>query len=373
MQYLSPFHILSDFSTGRKYDEEEVRKAKKRILSEFELTGGTTIVLGNQEMDKDSVLKFFDKLTSESIDFHSKIYNDKLLLHFLEYRDLEIFYQEQLLEEYQEDSKFLHFIAPYFNYQYNLLLFEAVRKQDIPTLQTVLEVDYPLPAVYKGEAYKNTYRYIRGKTQDLGDLTEKSKSSHIYGAEILPFFNPNFIKIFNLLPDYFDAVRNEYADYVDTLAVELHNKARRTSLAIDILESAMSLKIRKDVWNRLDYVLQQLKPAHQQYSKWAQPNTNTKTQTNFIWIIQIIIMLVFLMYLIMSRSGPTYSSSFDDYKSSDFFKSYSQDYMDKILESTISFEQQNQDSILNDIRTKLDKLNGMQEKWKELIEADSIN
>ena len=299
MKYLSPFNLLAEtLGTVENIDRSTLRKAKKRLLSEFELFEATTIEVSGTLLDKDALLKIFDELESESsLSHHLLIYKNKPLLQFLEAGDHALFFQVKLLNKEEDNKDFIGFITPYFAEVYNTELFNAVRNNDLNIVEILVSHDLPIDFRQEATAYKNTYRLLKSQSNDLKNIAIRSKKEHVLGSEIIAFFHPTFLAIFDLLPAYFEGVRNEFADIVDGLAVDLHNKSRRTSLAIEILEACMDLNLSEQVKYRLNYVYKQIKPHHKTFKKWhPEPETEKKSIMNVVILVVQIIFLALMVY-----------------------------------------------------------------------------
>ena len=312
MSYLSPFHILAEtLGTIENIDQTMLRKAKRRLLSEFELLEATTIEISGKEFDKDSIIKLFEQLENEdNLQYHLMVYNDVYLLHFLEQGNIKIFMQPSLLKGKEENKGFVNFITPYFADVYNKELYECVRSSDINGVEMLVSHQLPIDFRQEAAAYKNTYRHIKGKTNDLQALTFRAKKEHILGSEVISYFEPSFIEIFNLLPAYFSGVRSEFASLVDGLAVDLYNKSRRTSLAIEILEAVMRLDVNDMVKHELNYVYGQIKPEHKTFRRWA-PEEKQDNYTMNVIIIAVQILFVLLVLFLAFRGSSSSSTSYN--------------------------------------------------------------
>lgn len=263
MNYINPFHILSSHvRDGEKIDKALLKRVKKRLFSEFELLDSATIFIGDNEFDKNAILHFFDKIEKDKALYqHWQIYQNKPLLEFLEKGDLTFFKRSNAIEEIITDEKLFHYISPYLVEQFNDELYEAIRKNDIRQARLLSKSIQALKNREETNAYQKTYRYLRGKIQDLKLTAENAKNTQhrVLDSEVENFLHPSFMTIFNLLADhYFERIRNEYAIQLETLAVNLHNTSRRTDLGIECLEAGLELNLNEDSISRLNYVLQQL-------------------------------------------------------------------------------------------------------------------
>ncbi len=310
MNYINPFHILSSHvRDGEKIDKALLKRVKKRLLSEFELMDSATIFIGDNEFDKNAILQFFDKMEKDqSLQEHWKIYQNKPLLEFLEKGDLTFFKRTNAIEEIANDEKLFHYIAPYLVEQFNDELYDAVRKMDIRQTRLLSKSIQALNDKQETNAYQKTYRYLRGRIQDLKLTVEDAKrpKERVLDSEVDNFLHPSFMTVFNLLADhYFARIRNEYAMQLESLAVSLHNTSRRTDMAIECLEAGLELNIDEDAISRLNYVLKQLQtkngkeiPKSKTGERTSQRNKDKEKrvkQKAVFWVIQGAILIWYLI------------------------------------------------------------------------------
>ncbi len=261
MQYYSPFHFIpTDLIQGNLLDKKALKKAKKRLLAEFELMGTTTILLKEKEVDKDTVLKIFEQLENgKQATFHLKLYQEPSLLAFLENGDTEVFRDSGKLEILFLQHDFLKFIEPYFIEQYNLALYQAIREEDLDLVDRICALSGFPDISQEATAYQRTYRYFKGRIRDLNEAMRKTRKEYLPDNELLPFVSYEQIELWNILPDYFDSPRNEYALELEDLALYLHNTHRRSTLGVFVLEQGLALNINDETESRLNYLLDQIR------------------------------------------------------------------------------------------------------------------
>ncbi len=308
MTYLNPFHLIGqDLDANASIDKTMLRRLKKRMLSEFELLGETTISIAEKEMDKDAVLKFFDRLEREdALKYHFEIYNNKPLLDFLEKGDPTFFKLPNSFEKLVENKPLFQFILPYFLPHFNEILHTAVRKMDTRMINLLSKNAQHIPKQKEGIAYLRTYHYLRARVADLGAIGKKLERAHVFDSEIIDFLHPTFLANFNILPSpYFDRIRDEYALKLETVALNLHNKARRTSLAIEALEAGLELTLSENAAHRLNHILKQLLPKVSQKQSFGKRKERTsqskKIPMDTKKIIYWTLRLLFLLRLFFKR------------------------------------------------------------------------
>lgn len=310
MKYLNPFHIINtDLREGEKINATLLKRAKKRLFSEFELFGKTTILIGEQEFDKNAILVFFDDLEKEQALFqHWQIFQNKPLLALLEQGDLDFFKRSNALTDVLADKNLAKYTLPYLVYQINEALYDAVRKMDIRTTRLLSEKVIEIPNQHETTAYQKTYRYLRGKVQDVA-FTAKSllnTKERVLDSEIEAFLHPSFMAVFNFLPaHYFGQIRNEYALKLEDIAINLHNIFRRTALAIEAIEAGLELQIDEVTTGRLNHILTQLhtknggkippRKTGKRTSEREKKKARRMKETSIFWAIQAILVLMYLL------------------------------------------------------------------------------
>lgn len=282
-QYLSPFHLLDNTSIeAMPTDVSMFRRVKKEILTEFELQEVTTIDIGSQAFDKDALLKFFDQLEREKqLDLHLKVYKNKVLLDFLELGSLDFFKMPHYFEKLVADEVLFKFCLPYFIPRFNEILFDSARKMDIRMTRLLSKHSTMFSQKMENMAFQKTYRYFKGKSLDLEHSSNKILNSYVLDSELMNFLHPSLISIFNLLPSpFFDMLRDEYANRLENLAINLQNTARRTDMAIEALESGLELKTSENTRSRLNHILRQLQPNTGKTTILKKRKKRTSQQSN---------------------------------------------------------------------------------------------
>ena len=249
MNYLSPFYILPEaFAEGQEIDKNTLKKARKVLMAEFELQGQATIFIHEKEYDKDGVLKFFEALEKDvNFEFHRIIFQNKPLLSFLEKGDIQSYKSaaKTIFEKKEKnDFNFISFIAPYFTFHYNELLYNALRNNLKDDLFILINKKFPLSSEYEAAAYQLSYRWYHQKLREV-EAVEKAllNKEFVPGKEIYDLIEPSFMMNFNKMPMYFFDIRDKYAFKLYEIIVLLNNEFKRTELARAILDEGIKLNV----------------------------------------------------------------------------------------------------------------------------------
>jgi hypothetical protein len=117
--YINPIELLSlETATNSGFDNLVIRKAKKHLLADIELSENQTITHNGIELTKSDCIKAIDDLDyKDKIDFHLFIFENSDLNHFLSSGDLN-FFRTFKTESIYKLPDFIDFISPYFSIQY---------------------------------------------------------------------------------------------------------------------------------------------------------------------------------------------------------------------------------------------------------------
>lgn len=221
MVYQNPFYYLSiDPAQFMEQPEKVLKRKKKELLAEFELSEKKTILLEGVEFDKDTVLGMLEGLTKRQAQLHHKtIFEHADLRKFLENGDLDFFEADPAL---MKNRKLMQFISEPFTHQYNRSLYQLIKDKNLLLIKHL--VASPLPFKPKGIAacYKDSYRHLIYMLQEANGLERKKRVAEAHTEVLL------------ILPSYFDTVRKMYRPYLrepDLFSPETAKKIRKYLIA----------------------------------------------------------------------------------------------------------------------------------------------
>lgn len=272
MQYINPFETLGIIPQTEAKLPLLLKKAKKRWLAEFELTGSTTIDINGQSFDRNDLLKLLEQVQHNAV-FHFKLLQYPDLMDFLKYGVIS-FLEKSSPPEWQVDKPFCQFIAPYFATQFDNLLSIAVKNNELDQVKLLSNYSIPLPQRYHYECYKLTTRYWREQLKILNKHVQKV-NIYLIPERFEYFHRASTIKLLNEMPrDYFYTIRAKFAEELTQLAINISNrhKNRMPRLAHDIVSSAMRLQLNPMDKSSVQYVMDQFNglPQH----KWGKGENN---------------------------------------------------------------------------------------------------
>jgi tetratricopeptide (TPR) repeat protein len=230
LNYINPIELLNlytNLSSG--LDGQTILKAKKTLLAEIELSDNDTIFYNRIELTKSDCLRVIDDLDhKDKRDFHLFIYENSDLNHFLTSGNLN-FFRTFKTESIYKLQDFIDFISPYFSVQYAKALSRNFKTNNFNNVKSLLSVKPIVNDSYIEDCYKSTYATLKEIENEIIKITkdiEFKKSEHIKDdfSELPKLIKQKVnIDLINLLPSYFQSLRNQFAETNKILAVTLNN------------------------------------------------------------------------------------------------------------------------------------------------------
>ncbi len=258
MAYINPIELL-DLGETQDLSPTLIKREKKRLLAEFELNDAVEIEVGNQSLDKARLIQLFEELENEELRaFHLKIYQHQSLHRFLAEANLDLFYDQQIHALQGQTADFLQFLAPHFAKPFNQRLLNAIRQKDLDETRVLCQVPLPIPVAYQAACFQNSYRYLHEQINEIDALSQRMEEGEAPSGKIQEVCDEMLIDLLNLLPAYFDGVRDRYGLALESLALQVQNSHQRVQLSIFIIKQGLKLRTSPDTERRLQYVLDQL-------------------------------------------------------------------------------------------------------------------
>ena len=231
MVYINPFDLLEVITSEKISDTDNsiLKKAKRKLLTELELSDLQEIYYRGRQLIKSDCLKILDDLDDKNkTDFHFFIFQKKTLLDFLTNGDLS-FFNNYSVESIYKSIDFLNFVSPYFTESYNKSLTRNFKIGNYENTSLILSVK-PLTNDVSIEAcYKGTYLLLRAIDAEINQLKQDIKNEDHFlitkkfkGIEkiILEKIQPALL---NILPFYFQGIRNQLAESINNLSTVIYN------------------------------------------------------------------------------------------------------------------------------------------------------
>jgi tetratricopeptide (TPR) repeat protein len=248
--YINPIELLNlDTDIPSGVDGQTIRKAKKTLLAEIELSDTDTVIHNGIELTKSDCLRAIDDLDhKDKRDFHLFIYENSDLNHFLTSGDLN-FFRTFKTESIYKLQDFIDFISPYFSVQYAKALSRNFKTNNFNNVKSLLSVKPIVKDSYTEDCYKSTYAILKEIENEIIKITkdiEFIKSEHIKDdfSELPKLIKQKVnVDLINLLPSYFQSLRNQFAETNKILAVTLNNAPyNKYRPAFELIEMANAIQ-----------------------------------------------------------------------------------------------------------------------------------
>lgn len=237
--YQSPLHIIPNYDFSR-INAKALKRLRKELSLKFELKQATQITLNGVAFDKEMVFKNLDEI-GENGSMHQHIFENKVLLAFLEKGKLD-FFEEELTHFFTKDypTEFTTFLQPYFSAGLEQTIYQLVTQpdyQNLKRLKKILVQKEHFPPTYWTNAFTKVHQHLVATKEKLQQLQEanqvlKMKMGWIVATkEFNQLFHFTYLKKLALLPYDLDG---QLLSLVDIL-LEIIRKVIRTNTASVIM------------------------------------------------------------------------------------------------------------------------------------------
>ena len=245
MQYINPFELLNLTADNLSaVDSIAVSKAKRNLLNEIELDENNSIKHNGSELTKSDCLRAIDDLDNrDKKEFHYFILQNKHFNKFLSSGTLSFFDNYQIESIYKLPD-FLDFISPFFCEQYDKLLSENYKKENLENVSKILSVKPITNDTYYEKCYKSTYAFIRTIDNEVNQIIKEieNKQTTDIDTKLLKNISAKVnVPLLNLLSSYFQSLRNQLAESICSLSVAIHNKHELYEVAFKLVDIANSI------------------------------------------------------------------------------------------------------------------------------------
>ena len=240
MQFINPIELLDI----EDYDPNIIKKAKKRKLAEIELSDDGFLLFENKKIHRNECIKLIDELDDpRRCVYYDFLKKEILLSCFLKNGDFRFFEQNEIAKEYLK-TDFLRFISPYLTEKHDTILYEAVKTDDIYRIKLLSR--YSIPILENSEANIKTTKLLNNILEDLkkinNEIKEEYHNKNEVSKSIKKTINLVKYKTINVLSNYYSKIRNEIANHLINIAIELWNKSFDAKPSLYLLEYTKKIK-----------------------------------------------------------------------------------------------------------------------------------
>ncbi len=294
--YLSPLHFLPEGTALNDVSTKELLLAKKKLLAEIELSSDKTIILNKTVCTRNDVLNLFDQLLDdeEALNYHFAIFQDKVLLEFLENRFVAIL-PVSIASNLKNDEGFINFISPYFEKVYTPLLIQCIKRLRLAEINILAANSCLMNYADRDKNYKAIDVLLNKYIEHIAIHTQKIKADRDLAvpksfivSEFEHYYDNSLITILNLLPEQFNNVRSEYCRALMYLAIALH--FFDTKLRVRIIKNVQNLRCS----NSMRQTVQEI---HDMLSKNDSPKSGPGRL--FLYIIAAIAIMKIIAFIVL--------------------------------------------------------------------------
>lgn len=251
MQYINPIEILglSNTTDTANIDNEIIKKAKRKLFAEIELSDNGLFEYYGLQITKSDCEKVIDELSSNDIkEFYLYLSTNKKLNTFLANGNNEVF------KNFKQDSifklpEFIKFISRYFAPKFDKALLTAFENENEVYTKAILNTSSLIAQNDINTAYKSVSNNIQGKIFEISEIkndikNEVSNYDEDDIDELVSLVEEYFPSaILNCLPNYFHSQILKIANELNYLNVVIWDNFDNTQVCNDLLEHVLTLNI----------------------------------------------------------------------------------------------------------------------------------
>jgi hypothetical protein len=252
MQFVNPIEILklSGITDTSSIDNETIKKAKRKLFADIELSDSGNFEYWGIQLSKGSCEKVIDELTDnkEAKEFYLYIANNQPLTKFLVNGNTEIF------KNFKQDSifkvkEFVNFISPYFSVKFDKALLDAFVDDNTDLTKKIISTSFLITTTDQNVAFKSVSNNIQNNITEIDEITTDIKNEEsVYDEEdidkvvqlIKEYFPSSTI---NSLPQYFQSQILKVANSINYLNIAIWDNFDNPQVCQDLLSYILTLNI----------------------------------------------------------------------------------------------------------------------------------
>ncbi|SHN25487.1 hypothetical protein [Chitinophaga sp. CF418] len=246
MQFINPVEILNLAATDlTTIDDTLIKRAKKAVLAEIDLSDDGFFDYHGQQLTRADCERVIEDLEQrDKLEFYHFIANHAALSKFLINGD-ESFFTAFRHESIYKLPEFVRFISPYFATAYDSMLWKAWQRND-GSFSQLTAIDPIIVPDDTETSCKTLRNALVRQVEDVLALMDEVKDT---AREI--DINAIMARVeilmdkerWNVLPSYFQELRNKMAIALRNLSVEINNTRANLPVAKQLHQDILLLKI----------------------------------------------------------------------------------------------------------------------------------
>lgn len=250
--YVCPFQILNIRSETDAYyetiQETEITKLKKTLLNEIELEDGKISWVKDLKLDKSRAIATVEDFLKNQ-DSYAAIADQPRLRRFLTHGDIEHFTAIagfDVLHAYfhfHVDPDLRMFVGKYFAPQFDRCITLAIKNKVFPVIEALMSGRRWIAPEQEDLCFEGARRSVREIFLPLERLLDEVKEREPKINDLDSIFKKTeIIEILNLLPNYFDDLREEFSELVRSICLSIFEHHQNADLSKLVLKQIVGLK-----------------------------------------------------------------------------------------------------------------------------------
>lgn len=249
--YVNPIEILglSNATDTTSIDNEIVRKAKRKLFADIDLSDNGVLEYYGLHLTKGNCEKAIDELTNNDIkEFYLYLANNKPLNEFLASG------KEAIFKNFKQDSifklpEFVKFISPYFAPKFDKALLTAFENDNADLTKAILNTSSLIAQTDLNSAFKSVSNNIQNKIAEIDEITKDIKNEESAYDEddigdVVQLVKEHFpTNTLNCLPQYFQSQILKIANSINYLSNSIWVAFDTTQVPNDLTEYLLTLNI----------------------------------------------------------------------------------------------------------------------------------
>jgi len=249
--FINPIEILglSNATNTTSIDNETIKKAKKKLFADIELSDSGEFDYYGIQITKGSCEKAIDELSNiDYKEFYLYLANNKPLNDFL------VNGKDNVFKNLKQDSifklpEFVKFISPYFAPKFDKALLTAFVNDNVEHTKAILNISTLISQSEVNAAFKSVSNNIQNKIAEIDEITKDIKNEEsVYDEddidEVVQIVKEHFpTKTLNCLPQYFQSQILKIAKSINYLQLSIWDAFDNTHVPNDLLEHLLTLNI----------------------------------------------------------------------------------------------------------------------------------
>ncbi|MVT12538.1 hypothetical protein [Chitinophaga tropicalis] len=262
MTFINPVEILGLSHTPvNAIDSSVIRKAKKALLAEVELSDDGYFHYRGQALTTSDCERYIDELEEkDKLEFYHFIAGNEKLNNFLAGTDNSLFsaFRHESIYRLPE---FISFISPYFAAAYDKALVQTYKQADPAAFREIISTPPLVTEADIDRAFKSLRGVVEEQIEEFMTLTQQSKDKQLpFGPAEAPEIVQNKVSIekVNAFPAYLHVLRTRLLREMREFTVYMFNNYDCLAIAIRLVNWMTEFNMEEAARQKLEEDLQAL-------------------------------------------------------------------------------------------------------------------